>query len=441
MTNKPHIRRSTTRRISRRSVLHGGVTAGASLAMGNLPALQQRSLHAAQATPITSRPSESEWIAYGRDPGGMRHSPLTQITRQNVETLAVAWTYHTGELASYEGTALAESAAFEATPLMVDGALYFSTPSNRVIALDAATGAERWVFDPGVDLTRDYSEVTSRGVSTWVDPDKSPADPGYRRLFLGTLDGRLLALDADSGQPSTGFGQQGAVDLTAAVNLLRSRQLPGHLAASHRRRSGRRRLGHRRQPRRGVGARYRPRLSSAGAARCAGAGIPSRAELRRPRATTPGTAPSPTRPAAPMPGRRSRPTPSATWSSSPPRRPSPDYYGGERLGQNLYANCVVALRASTGEHGLALPDRPPRHLGLRRADATGADRRRTAMAKPSRRLPWAPSRATSSSSTARPASRSPRSRSGRCRRRTSPARRPGRRNPSRRNCHSSACVS
>jgi quinoprotein glucose dehydrogenase len=201
--------------------VHGSVTAGASLATGGLPALQQRSLHAAQATSIAeSRQSGGDWIAYGREPGGMRHSPLAQITRQNVEHLTVAWTYHTGELASYEGMALAGSAAFEATPLMGDGALYFSTPSNRVIALDAATGAERWVFDPGVDLTRDYSEATSRGVSTWADPDKSPTDPGYRRLFLGTLDGRLLALDADSGQPSPGFGQQGAVDLTADVNLL-----------------------------------------------------------------------------------------------------------------------------------------------------------------------------------------------------------------------------
>ena len=166
---------------------------------------------AAAADEPTASPSPTvvhgEWIAYGRDPGGMRHSPLSQITRDNVQELSVAWTYQTGELASYEGTSLAESAAFEATPLMVDGTLYLSTPTNRVIALDAGTGAERWVFDPQIDLSHDYSEVTSRGVSTWVDSEKSPADAGYRRIYIGTLDGRLLSLDADSDQPSAWFGQ------------------------------------------------------------------------------------------------------------------------------------------------------------------------------------------------------------------------------------------
>jgi glucose dehydrogenase len=94
-----------------------------------------------------------EWPAYARDPGGMRHSPLTQVNRDNVGQLELAWTYRTGELGTYGGTTLGSKAAFEATPLMVDGVLYLSTPTNRVIALDAATGVSRWVYDPTLDLT------------------------------------------------------------------------------------------------------------------------------------------------------------------------------------------------------------------------------------------------------------------------------------------------
>src|SRR5689334_9951966 len=77
----------------------------------------------------------SEWPAYGRDAAGTRFSPLTQVTRDNVRQLAPAWTYHTGELARSD-----DRTRFEATPIVVDGALYLSTPFGRVIALDPATG-------------------------------------------------------------------------------------------------------------------------------------------------------------------------------------------------------------------------------------------------------------------------------------------------------------
>src|SRR5215475_3364675 len=73
----------------------------------------------------------ADWPAYGRDPGGSRYSPLTQITRENVKHLQVAWIYHTGDTPTK-----AQAASFEATPILVDGMLYLSTPFNRVIALD-----------------------------------------------------------------------------------------------------------------------------------------------------------------------------------------------------------------------------------------------------------------------------------------------------------------
>jgi quinoprotein glucose dehydrogenase len=155
---------------------------------------------------------DGEWPAYGRDPGGMRHSPLEQITARNVARLSVAWTYHTGELKTYlPGTDVAEKAAFEATPIMVGGVLYLATPTNRVIALDAATGQEKWVFDPKVDRRRSYSEVTCRGVSLREAPG------GGRRLFVATIDGRLIALDAANGQPCADFGKAGQVDLTEGI--------------------------------------------------------------------------------------------------------------------------------------------------------------------------------------------------------------------------------
>ena len=157
--------------------------------------------------------ADASWPSYGRDPGGGRYSPLTQINRNNVKSLKVAWTYHTGEAAS--ASPLKKTAAFEATPLMVDGTLYFSTPFSRVIALDAQTGAEKWVFDPQIDLSRHYSEATSRGVSIWKDP-QGQSGP---RIFFATLDARLVALDAATGKLCSNFGDNGSIDLSKDVRL------------------------------------------------------------------------------------------------------------------------------------------------------------------------------------------------------------------------------
>src|SRR5258706_10822758 len=123
-----------------------------------------------------------DWPAYGNDPGGSRFSPLSQIARANVSRLKVAWTYLTGALEP--ATRLNQKAAFEATPILVDGTLYLSTPFDQVIALDPATGAERWRYDPKIDRTGDYSEVTSRGVASWKGVTQASACA--RRIFIGT---------------------------------------------------------------------------------------------------------------------------------------------------------------------------------------------------------------------------------------------------------------
>src|ERR1044072_4193712 len=118
---------------------------------------------------------ESQWGSYGGDPGGNRHSPLAQINRQNVGQLEIAWTYRTGELGA--DFARADTLTFEATPILVRDSLYLSTATNIVIALDPVSGQQRWRYDPRIDRTRRYSEATSRGVSSWIDPAADPATP------------------------------------------------------------------------------------------------------------------------------------------------------------------------------------------------------------------------------------------------------------------------
>src|SRR5919199_972205 len=162
----------------------------------------------------------SDWPAYGHDGGGSRYSPLKEINRENVKNLRIAWTYRTGDLA--DGSRTAETSQFEATPVMVEGTLYLSTPFNRVIAIDPVTGAERWSFDPKIDLSVPYAEgLTSRGVSIWLDPKRAAGEACRRRVFVATNDGRLVALDASTGKPCADFGKGGQVELTRGVGEFR----------------------------------------------------------------------------------------------------------------------------------------------------------------------------------------------------------------------------
>lgn len=149
-----------------------------------------------------------DWPYYGGDAGGMKYSPLKQIHRGNVGRLRVAWTYHTGEIS--DGKTLPTRSAFETTPLMVDGTLYLTTPFNRVVALEPETGREKWAFDPKLDMERVYNLYIHRGVAYWRDGRE-------RRLFLGTLDGRLFSIDAATGQPDPAFGDGGMVNLRLGV--------------------------------------------------------------------------------------------------------------------------------------------------------------------------------------------------------------------------------
>ena len=151
-----------------------------------------------------------DWPVYGGDSGGRKYSPLATITPANVATLQQAWEWKTGELPNKElGTF---PGAFQNTPLMIDDVLYVSTPYNRVVALEAASGREIWGFDP-----RAYDDgqpasgqgFVHRGVAAW-------RDHGALRIFLNTRH-RLICLDAKTGRPVTTFGTGGEIDLSEGL--------------------------------------------------------------------------------------------------------------------------------------------------------------------------------------------------------------------------------
>jgi quinoprotein glucose dehydrogenase len=176
---------------------------------------------------LAQTPNASDWGYYGGDMFGQRFSRLNEINRKNVTHLTVAWTYRTGENGA--GFARANKLSFEATPVLAFGLLYLETPTNIVIALDPETGAQRWRFDPHIDRSRQYAEASSRGVSIWEDSDSRHTGACTRRVLTGTLDARLLAMDAGTGEPCKDFGTGGQVDLT---NGLRIRDRANYLVTS-----------------------------------------------------------------------------------------------------------------------------------------------------------------------------------------------------------------
>ncbi|MGH8372379.1 MAG: pyrroloquinoline quinone-dependent dehydrogenase [Gammaproteobacteria bacterium] len=166
--------------------------------------------------PLLAQAADTGWSAYGGDPGGTRYSSLNQITPANVDQLQVAWKFRTGELG--KGVKHWKRFAFEATPILYDGALYFTTSTTNVIAVDAASGKLRWRYDTHTHKDLHYSDGVSRGVSLWVD-SKSPTDaPCHARIFAPTLDSRLLALDAATGKLCEDFGDHGAINLLKGVH-------------------------------------------------------------------------------------------------------------------------------------------------------------------------------------------------------------------------------
>jgi len=205
---------------------HGGRggRAGATRPAGAAQALQRLLVRLMAALPcvapavaLAQSPDASDWGYYGGDAFGQRFSSLDEINRSNVSRLKVAWTYRTGELGA--NFKRAGKLTFESTPVLAFGLLYIETGTNIVIALDPESGHERWRVDPHIDRTRHYAEASSRGVSVWESTDAGQPGLCRRRIFTGTLDARLLALDAETGRPCAEFGGSGQVDLTRGLRI------------------------------------------------------------------------------------------------------------------------------------------------------------------------------------------------------------------------------
>ena len=162
-----------------------------------------------------------EWTAFGRDSSGIRFSTAKQIDASNVSGLEVAWTLRTGDLPSaYPGQMQAHT--FEATPLKIGDMIYFCTPHNIVIAADADTGKQRWRYDPKLN-TKGTGLLACRGVSHFTAPAAAGSAPGSAacssRILFGTLDARLIALDALTGEPCADFGKAGTVGLKDGLGV------------------------------------------------------------------------------------------------------------------------------------------------------------------------------------------------------------------------------
>ena len=298
---------------------------------------------------ITDRPAETMtlgdgWSHYGGDAGGHRYSRADQINRDNLSGLAEAWRFSTGDLvekASHMGLAAAEG-----TPILTDDALVFCTPFNEIIALDPATGEERWRFDPEIDLDQQpANQFLCRGVAYWRD--SQPAAECARRIFMGTNDSRLIAVDADNGQPCEAFGSQGQVLIEPGIELV----WPGEFQFT----SPPVVLGDtlvigssisdgvRVDAPPGVVRAFDART---GSAKWAWDPIP-RLDDDPASSTWLGGEP-------PTEGLANAWAPLAVDEARglifvPTSSPSPDFFGGLRPGDNRYANSVVALEAESGE--------------------------------------------------------------------------------------------
>ena len=158
--------------------------------------------------------AESSWPAYGGAPGGGRYSPLRQIDAGNVDRLEIAWTFRTFETGP--GQTTSRRLTFEATPVVVGDTMFVSTAYGRVFALDAASGRERWRFDAGLSAQTRYAEAASRGVAVWTDARAARGAICSLRVFVGTLDARLIALDGRTGRRCVDFNRGGEIALRDA---------------------------------------------------------------------------------------------------------------------------------------------------------------------------------------------------------------------------------
>ena len=310
-------------------------------------ALVRRALFLCSALlPALAVPQEyTDWQHYGSGQHGMQYSALDQITTENVAELEEVWRVRTGEM----GQDSVDNFAFQANPILVEGKLIFPTGSAIVIAVDPASGEELWRHDPQIDRSKYHAEIANRGVTSWLDPAALQDSPCRHRIFVGTLDARLIALDGSTGKPCADFGDAGAVDLNQGIRAT-AKTWANYTVTSP--------------------PVVVDDILVVGSA--IGDNVELESELGIVRGLDTRTGEERWR-WDPIP--RSADDPAyATWQSDeaakngsanawaplaadpdlglvyvPTGSASPDFYGGEREGDNLYANSIVALRAASGE--------------------------------------------------------------------------------------------
>jgi quinoprotein glucose dehydrogenase len=279
------------------------------------------------------------WLSVGGDRGCARYSALDRINSANVAQLQVAWKYRTGELVDGKGSTI------ECTPLIVDGVMFVTTANRRVVALNGANGEVIWDFDPlsyGPLAGPLASGGVNRGAAFWADPQ----DPSVRRIFHGTADGRLYSIDAVTGKLDLGFGTNGAKDLREDLDRDVSKLPYGPTSAAAI-------LGDRVIL--GFSNGEGPDIAAPGDVRAFDARTGKQLWQFR---------------TVPIPGERGNETwADGSWQNRGGANAwggisvdttrelvfaglgsaAFDFYGGDRLGDNLFANCVVAIDGKTGK--------------------------------------------------------------------------------------------
>jgi quinoprotein glucose dehydrogenase len=300
------------------------------VALSSLAAWQ----HQAPLPPVAPMLGASPWDSYGGDAGGQRYAPADQITPANIDRLEQAWVFHTGDEA--RGPAFRDT-ALEVTPILVEDSLVLCTAFDEVVALDPGTGEPRWRFDPKVSTElKPGNHYVCRGVAYWRDKAAAPGQACAARIFIGTVDSRLIALDARNGRLCGDFGEGGQISIdhgpltwpgefqiTSPPAVTEDRVIIGS----------------------SISDAWRVEEPN-GAVRAFD-----------PRTGRPIWAFDPLRPdpaAAPVKGGAAN-----VWAPIsvdarrglvflPTTSPSPDFYGGQRPGSNGDADSVVALSAATG---------------------------------------------------------------------------------------------
>lgn len=281
--------------------------------------------------------AQADWSSYGNAPGGGRFVEADEINPANVDRLAVAWTFRSGDVS--DGSGGTSQTSFQATPLYFDGKVILCTPYNRLVALDPATGAEIWSFDPGVDISEtaasrqtDGAPLRCRGVVGWED--EAATGLCARTVFLGTIEARIHAIDAPTGQPCLAFNGGAPIDLNSLpangqgeVNISSPGAVVGDTVV----------FGT------SIGDNTFAQMQQ-GTVRAFDARTGALVWSFEPVA-------------AGMRGRTGAANVWAPISASPElglvylptTSPSPDYYGGERVGDMPHTDAVVALSAATGD--------------------------------------------------------------------------------------------